>query len=157
MESVLNPIGWLTVGAVLMLLELIIPGGIVFFLGSACIVVAMAVYLELVTTWVGALTLFFIASLILIVTLRALFSRFIEGDSSVGNTSEILDEVGEIVEVIESIGPADKVGTVKFRGTAWRALGGGKEIPAGSMARIVSRENISLLVTAVDPIEKQME
>ena len=157
MESFLNPIGWLTVGAVLMLLELIIPGGIVFFLGSACIVVAAAVYLELVTTWVGAITLFFISSLILIVTLRAIISRFIEGDSSVGNTSEILDEVGEIVEVIESIGPADKVGAVKFRGTAWRALGEGKEIPAGSMARIVSRENISLLVTAVDPIEKQME
>lgn len=157
MEPLLNPIGWLTFGAVLMLLELIIPGGIVFFLGSACLVVATAVYFELVTTWVGALILFFISSLLLIITLRALFSSFIEGDSTISNTSEILDEVGEIVEVIESIGPADKVGTVKFRGTLWRALGEGKEIPAGSMARIVSRENISLLVTAADPIEKQME
>ena len=157
MESFLNPIGWLTVGAVLMLLELIIPGGIVFFLGSACVVVATAVYFKLVTTWVSALTLFFVSSLVLIITLRALFSRFIEGDSTVANTSEILDEVGEIVEVIETIGPADKVGTVKFRGTAWRALGEGKELPAGSLARIVSRENISLLVTAADPIEKQME
>ena len=105
----------------------------------------------------SALILFFVSSLVLIITLRALFSRFVEGDSTVANTSEILDELGEIVEVIETIGPADKVGTVKFRGTAWRALGEGKELPAGSLARIVSRENISLLVTAADPIEKQME
>lgn len=157
MESFLNPISWLGIGAVLMLLELIIPGGIVFFLGSACIIVAAAIYLDLVTSWIGALTLFFISSLVLIITLRALFSRFIEGDSTIANTNEILDEVDEIVEVLETIGPADKVGTVKFRGTAWRALGGGQEIPAGSMARIVSRENISLLVKAADPIEKQME
>ena len=157
MDSFLNPLSWLIIGLVLMLLEVVIPGGIVFFLGSACIIVAAALYFGLVTTWTSALILFFISSLILIITLRALFSRFVEGDSTVANTNEILDEVGELVEVIETIGPADKVGTVKFRGTTWRALGEGQEIRTGSVARIVSRENISLLVTAADPIEKQLE
>ena len=157
MDFLLNPIGWLIIGALFMLSELIIPGGIVFFLGAACVIVATAVYIGLVTTWMSALTLFFVSSLVLIIALRALVGRFVEGDSTVANTEEILDEVDELVEVTEAIGPADKAGAVKFHGTIWRALGEGEEIPAGSTARIVARENISLLVTAADPMEKHLD
>ena len=39
MDFLLNPIGWLIIGALFMLSELIIPGGIVFFLGAACVIV----------------------------------------------------------------------------------------------------------------------
>ncbi len=152
----MNPWGWLVVGVLIMIAEVIIPGGIVFFLGAACIVVAAAIYLGLVTTWVNALTLFFISSLILVVALRAVVSRFAEGDSSVSNTEELLDELDEVVDVVETIGPADKPGQVKFRGTNWRALGEGEVIAAGCSARIVSRENITLLVEAADPVEMGM-
>ena len=157
MDFLLNPIGWLIIGALFMLSELIIPGGIIFFLGAACFIVAAAVYIGLITTWMSALTLFLISSLVLIIALRALVSQFVEGDSTVANTEEILDEVDELVEVTETIGPADKAGAVKFHGTIWRALGEGEEIPAGSTARIVARENISLLVTAADPMEKHLD
>ena len=157
MDFLLNPIGWLIIGALFMLSELIIPGGIIFFLGAACFIVAAAVYIGLITTWMSALTLFLISSLVLIIALRAIVSQFVEGDSTVANTEEIIDEVDELVEVTETIGPADKAGAVKFHGTIWRALGEGEEIPAGSTARIVARENISLLVTAADPIEKHLD
>ena len=157
MDFLLNPIGWLVIGALFMLSELIIPGGIIFFLGAACFIVAAAVYIGLITTWMSALTLFLISSLVLIIALRALVIQFVKGDSTVANTEEILDEVNELVEVTETIGPADKAGAVKFHGTIWRALGEGEEIPAGCTARIVARENISLLVTAADPMEKHLD
>ncbi|MDG2072315.1 MAG: NfeD family protein [Pseudomonadales bacterium] len=156
MDFLLNTTAWLIIGALLMISELIVPGGIVFFLGAACAIVAGAIYFGLVTTWVDALTLFFVTSLFLIISLRAVVSRFAEGDSTFANTAEILDEVDELVEVIETIGPADNPGLVKFHGTQWRALGEGEEIPTGSTARIVARENISLLVRQVDPMEKDL-
>ena len=156
MVFLLNPWGWLVIGALLMLSELILPGGIVFFLGAACLIVAAAITLGLVTTWVSAVTLFLISSLVMIIALRALVSRFVEGDSTIANTEELLDEVDELVDVIETIGPADHAGVVKFHGTKWQALGEGEEIPAGSTARIVSRENISLLVVPADPMEKHL-
>ena len=115
-----------------------------------------AIYIGLVSTWTSALTLFFISSLGLVIILRSFFSRFIEGDSSVANTEELLDDLDEFVEVIKTIGPADKAGMVKFKGTQWKALGDGQEIAIGSTARIVSRENITLLVKPVDSIEKAL-
>ncbi len=156
MDILLNPLGWLVVGVVVMLLELIIPGGIVVFLGAACVIVAGAIYIGLVSTWSGALTLFFISSLGLVIILRSFISRFIEGDSTVANTEELLDDLDEFVEVIKTIGPADKAGMVKFKGTQWKALGDGQEIAIGSTARIVSRENITLLVKPVDSIKKTL-
>ena len=71
MNFLLNPTAWLIIGALLMISELIVPGGIVFFLGAACAIVSGAIYFGLVTTWVDALTLFFVSSLFLIIALRA--------------------------------------------------------------------------------------
>ncbi len=156
MEIFTDPMTWVIAGALIMLSELIIPGGVVFFLGAACVVVAASLYFGLVTTGTSALTLFFISSLALIICLRFVVMRFVGGDSTVSNTEEILDEVDELVSVIETIGPAESPGVVKFRGTQWRALGDGKVIDTGSLARIVSRDNISLLVVPADPLEAQV-
>ncbi len=156
MNILLNPTGWLIIGAIMMVSELIVPGGVVFFLGAACVLVAGAIYFGLVTSWVSALTLFFISSLVLVISLRMMVSRFAEGDSTVANTEEILDDIDHFVEVIETIGPADHPGKVRFRGTSWQALGEGEEIPVGATVRIVSRENISLLVEPADPIAHKL-
>ena len=157
MNFLTDPLVWLVVAVVVMVSELIIPGGIVFFIGASCAVVATALYFGLIDTWVQALTLFFISSLVLVIALRAVVSRFAEGDSSVSNTDEILDEIDELVEVLETIGPADTAGLVRFRGSQWRALGDGAVLDAGSTARIVSRENITLLVEAADPLESKLK
>jgi len=157
MNILTNPFAWLVMAAVIMVSELVIPGGIVFFLGAACALVSGALYLGLVETWHATLTLFFVSSMILVVGLRAVVTRFAEGDSSVGNTEEILDEIDQVVLVLETIGPVDKPGLVKFRGSQWRALGDGREIPAGASARIVSRENITLLVEPDHPVAAQFK
>jgi membrane protein implicated in regulation of membrane protease activity len=151
MDFLLNEFAWLVIGVVLMIAELIIPGGVIFFLGAACVVVGSAIWVGLVTAWTGALTLFFVTSLLLVIGLRAVVSRFAEGDSSKGNTLEILDDIDSLVEVDEAIGPGDVPGVVTFRGTQWKAVGDGAEIPAGDQARVVSRENITLVVVPAQP------
>jgi len=146
MQIFIEPVYWASAAGLLMLAELILPGGIVFFLGGGCLVVALALWSGLVTTWSAAMTLFFISSLLLILGLRSLFSRFVEGDSTTANTEEILDEVDSVVLVIEQIGPGRAPGVIRFRGTRWRALGDGSEMLADSQARVVARENTTVIV-----------
>jgi len=149
MSIITDPYVWFVLALVFAVAELIIPGGIVFFLGVSCGIVATALWLGIVTTWVNTLSLFFVSSLLLIISLRSIVSRFAGGDSSKANTEEILDEVDEIVEVKTTIGPGETVGTISFRGTSWRALGDGRVIPEGSRARIVTRDNTTYIV---DPV-----
>ena len=146
MNILIDPIYWAVAGGVLMLAELIVPGGIVFFLGASCQIVAAALWLGFISTWVASLTLFFIGSLALIFLLRSLFARFVEGDFTVANTEEILDVINQVVSVVEPIGPGPQAGVVDFRGTRWRALSDGVRIPAGAQVKIVARENTTIIV-----------
>ncbi len=148
MNMLLDPTGWTVAAFILMIAEFIIPGGIIFFLGAACLIVAGALALGLVSTWVNTMTLFFVSSLALIISLRSFFTRFAGGDFTRANTEEILDDLDEVVEVVETIGPGDTVGRIRYRGTSWRALGDGSTIKQGSMARIVARDNTTYIVEA---------
>ena len=157
MNPLLEPSYWAVAAGVLMVAELIVPGGMVFFLGASCLLVAGALWSGLIVTWVGAMTLFFISSLLLILCLRAFFSRWVEGDFSVANTDEILDEVDQIAVVAAQIGPAEAAGLVDFRGTRWRALGDGAVLPVGSQVKIVARENTTMIVVASTMADEQSQ
>lgn len=146
MDVILNSTYWIIAGIFLILAEIILPGGIVAFLGVACLIVAASLWLGLVTTWMSTLVLFFISSLLLLLFIRSFFTRFIEGDSSVGNTDEKIDQFDSVVEVIETIGPDEQTGLVKYQGSIWKAIGDGSEILPGEAASIVTRENITLVV-----------
>tara|TARA_R110002073_G_scaffold596_15_gene4780 strand:- start:5606 stop:6085 length:480 start_codon:yes stop_codon:yes gene_type:complete len=149
MTYLLLPTLWLIAGIVLILAELIIPGGVVVFLGFACLVVALAVVLGWVSTWVTALTLFFVSSVALVMTLRSFFMRFAGGDFSRGNTIEILDDIGQQVAVVKTIGPGQKRGLIEYHGTRWKALSDGQEIDAGNLVQIVGRDNVSYIVEPI--------
>jgi membrane protein implicated in regulation of membrane protease activity len=146
MELILDSWFWLIVGAIFILAELIIPGGIVVFLGIAALVVASALMFGLVETWTAVLTLWFISSLVLVILLRSVTQKFAGGDSTVANTDEILDVFGERVKVVDTIGPGEKKGRVIFRGAEWHALGDGGVIETGQQAQVVSQDNITLIV-----------
>lgn len=150
MDILLNPYVWLAVGVFLVVAEIVIPGGVVVFLGIASLVVAVAVGLGFVTSWVHTLTLFFVLSLALILVLRAFFMKYAGGDFSRGNVVEILDDIGEQANVIETIGPGQEKGKIDFRGTHWQALGDGAEIEVGQRVRIVGRDNVNYVVEVVE-------
>jgi len=146
MGYILDSWFWLILGVVFIIAELIIPGGIIIFLGIAALVVASALIFGLVETWTSVLTLWFISSLVLVILLRSVAQRFAGGDSTVANTDEILDVFGETVEVVDTIGPGEKKGRVVFRGAEWHALGHGGVIESAQQAQVVSHENITLIV-----------
>ena len=153
MNILTNPNFWLAIGLILIFAELVIPGGVIVFLGGGGIVVAFALWMGWVTDWVDVLTLYFVSSLALLLSLRSLVMRFAGGDFSRSNTIEILDVFGEIVTVIETIGPGEKPGRILFRDTQWAALSDGSEILKGDTARIIALDNVSYIVEKSSDVE----
>ena len=143
---------WIVAGVVLMLLELVVPGLVLVFLGAGALVVALLVWLGLLGSWVTATTTWFIASLALLLGLRGLVQRLVPGQTETQSTDEELDAFGEIVEVAETVGP-EPGGRIRYRGTTWDALCLEQTIQAGARARIVCREDLVWIVDPADVLE----
>jgi hypothetical protein len=134
---------------VLSLAEIIIPGGILVNLGIASLIVALGIKFAILDTWVMVLTVWFIVATFLLFFLNFFTNKFFGGDQSIDNTDEELDVFGKDVFVIDNIGPGTHKGRVEFQGTTWTALGDGSEITAGSHAKIICKDNISLVVEKI--------
>ena len=143
---------WIVVGAVFVVLELIVPGMVLVFLGAGALLVALLVWLGLVQTWVASITTWFIASLVLLLVLRGFFQRFISGDAETQSTDEDFDTYGKVVDVVEAIGP-DKEGRIRYRGTTWQAACYDNTLEAGTKAQIVCRENLIWIVEPANPLD----
>ncbi|QLE87175.1 MULTISPECIES: NfeD family protein [Shewanella] len=145
-----NPILiWAVIGVVLMLAEIIVPGGIVILVGAACLIVAAALTFGIVDGFVQSMTLWFIASMVLMLVFRQVTQRMIGGDAHVDNTDEELDLYNQQAVVKVTIGPGQQQGRVEFQGTEWTALGDGSEIVAGTPVKVICRENIALVVEPI--------
>ena len=134
---------WIVAGAVLILLECIVPGMVLVFLGAGALVVALLIWLGLIQSWVVSITIWFIVSLLLLLVLRSFFQRFMSGEAEKQSTDEDLDAFGETVEVVETIAP-DRKGRIRYRGTTWQAACYDGTLEVGSMAKIVYREDLVL-------------
>ena len=143
---------WIVAGVVLIVLELIVPGMVLVFLGAGALLVALLVWLGLVQTWVASITTWFIASLVLLLVLRGFLQRFISGDAETQSTDEEFDIYGKVVDVVEAIGP-DKEGRIRYRGTTWQAACYDNTLEAGTKAQIVCRENLIWVVQPVNPLD----
>jgi membrane protein implicated in regulation of membrane protease activity len=129
---------WLLSGVVLSLLELIIPGGIIVFVGVAGIIVSLLIKFGFITNLVTSFIIWFILSIIFMFVLRSFFMKFFEGETFVENTSEDEDAKGAIVEIVETIFPY-KEGRIRFRGSSWKARSE-KEIKKGDKGVIIERD-----------------
>ncbi len=156
MDFLLNITFWIVLAIIFGVAELVVPGAVLMFLAASGLLVAVCIAMGLVDTWMSVLTLWFISSLVMLIALRGLVTRFVPGDESYSNTEEILDDLGEIVEVVKTIGPGENIGRVSFRDINWNAVSDGSEIGKGEKVKIVSRDNITLIVepaTAEDMID----
>jgi membrane protein implicated in regulation of membrane protease activity len=125
-----------------MVLEALIPGLVVIFLGMAACLVAGLIYWGYIDGWMEILTTWFISSLALIVLLRGLFQKFAPGEEEVGDVDEDADAIGTIVEVVERITSDAKTGRVRFRGTSWEAVSKTVAIEKGQHAKLVERRDL---------------
>ena len=146
MDFLISELTWVIVGVLFVLAELVVPGGIIVFLGLGGFVVAAALFAGLIDTWFDAVTLFFVSSFVLLLLLRMFFMSYFSGDETKANTFELAEDIDQIVRVTATIGPGEIVGQVELRGSLWRAQGDGREISAEGFARVMARENITLMV-----------
>lgn len=140
---------WFIAGIVLMLLEFVVPGGIVFFLGLGATLVALLLHLGLIGSWVDAFTAWFVGSLALLFGLRGIVQKFLPAEVTKSNTDEDLDAYNHPAEVCETI-PANGEGRILFRGSTWAArnVHSEEELTKGTRVRIVFRDNLIWMVEA---------
>lgn len=138
---------WLIAGVVLMLLELVVPGGIVVFLGVSAVLVSLLLYAGVIDGWMAAFTLWFIGSLALFFSLRGVVKKLFPAHVERGKTDEDLDAYNEIAVVNQRI-PAKGEGRIDFRGSSWsaRAHQAQQAIEVGTRVRVVLRDNLVWLV-----------
>ena len=143
---------WIVAGAIMILLELLLPGMVLGFLGSSALIVAALVWLGWIETAIAALTTWFILSLVLLLSMRGLFLRFVGGRSERQSTDEEEDAYGTMVDVVERISP-DRAGRIHYRDATWQAICYDRTIEAGEKAVLAYRENLAWVVEPARPEE----
>lgn len=143
---------WIVAGAVLMLSETVIPGGVVIFVGLAAMLVGLAQFLGWLEGPFESATAFFVLSIIMLLTLRGLISRFFPGDTSYQSPDEDAEAFGSLVDVVETVCEGNTEGRIHFRGTSWPATCVEGTIARGQRAMIVTRDNLIWIVEPEDNI-----
>ncbi len=132
---------WFIAGAVLLLLEFIIPGVFVLFFGIGAWVTALCVYLFEPPLAIQFL-IFSVVSVLSLVLLRNVIIKRLEGNSNEPDPDE--EFIGGIGDCITDIRP-DADGKVEFKGTTWTASAG-TEINAGTKVKVINKVGLLLEV-----------
>ncbi len=137
---------WLSIGVILFVMEMAVPGFIMFFFGLAAWITGLGAYLfgwNLNTQ----LAVFLIASLVTLFGLRGVVKKVFIGDSKEDGQDTILAKGGEKCTVTQAIHPPAE-GQVKFAGTFWQATGD-EVLAEGEVALIVKQEELLITVKKI--------
>jgi len=134
---------WFIIGLVLFLLELVIPGFVIFFFGVGawitallCLIFDPGINLQVIV--------FAITSVLSLLLFRKMIQKkffYVREDRSDAVEDEF---TGKEAVAKEDIHPGDN-GKVEFKGTSWKAECD-SEIKAGQVVIIVRKENFKLIV-----------
>jgi len=139
---------WFVAGLVMLLLEFVIPGLIIFFFGVGAFIVALLCIFFDISINVQLL-IFLFSSVLLLVALRRWLSRtFIGHVGFRQDTAENLDDfAGGRAVVTREISP-NTPGRVEFHGSHWDAASD-EEIPEGTRVEVTGKTNITLKVRTI--------
>lgn len=139
---------WFVVGLVMLLLEFVLPGLIIFFFGVGAFVVALAcVFFDLSINL--QLLIFLVSSTALLLLLRRTLSRtFIGHVGFRQDTAKKMDDfAGGRAVVTREIRP-NEPGRVEYHGSHWDAEAG-ETIPEGTPVEVVGKRSITLQVRTI--------
>jgi len=139
---------WIAAGILMILAELLIPGFVICFFGVAALLVALLCSFFSVPCSLQLL-LFALLGVFLLLLCRKCFPQIFRGRTKT-DSSDIDDDAvaGATAVVVETIAPP-LPGKIDFRGSYWEATCD-REVPAGSAVRILRRENLTLIVEAIE-------
>ena len=134
---------WFLIGLILFLLELIVPGFIIFFFGVGAWVTALVCLIATPGTNLQ-IVIFAVISVLSLIALRKLIQK--KFFYSKGNNSEAVEDefTGKEGIAITDFGK-DKKGKVEFKGTIWNAESE-SEIKEGKAVIIIKIESLVLKV-----------
>jgi membrane protein implicated in regulation of membrane protease activity len=134
---------WFLVGLVLFLLELIVPGFVIFFFGFGAWVTALVCLIAHPGTNLQII-IFAISSVLSLVALRRIIQKkFFYARNDAGESVE--DEfTGKEGTALSDFGPKRK-GKVEFKGTTWNAESD-SEISEGQSVIIIEKNGFNLIV-----------
>lgn len=144
-ETILSrpEIFWFVIGLGLFLLELVIPGFVIFFFGVGAWVTAL-VCLILNPGTNTQIIIFALTSVLSLVALRRMIQKkFFFNKNNL--SEEVEDEfTGKEAVATSTFGPGKK-GKVEFKGTTWNA-DSQSDIKEGQAVIVVEKDNFTLLV-----------
>lgn len=152
MDYLSNPLFWLALGLALIISELVVSGFVVMFLGFSAVVVATLLQFSIISSWMAALTLWLVVSIILIASLRSFLQGIFPGETSTGSTDDDAAARGSICVAITPIANDHAEGQILFRDSTWSAQSLTRSIPSGARVKLVTREG---LVWFVEPVTEE--
>lgn len=141
---------WFLVGLVLMLMEFVVPGFIIFFFGVGAWIVALICLLTDISLNVQ-LIIFLVTSVLLFVFLRKWMRTIFVGYKKYGQPSDddMSEFVGKKAVVTKKIDPVTG-GKVEFHGTSWSAEAqDGEAIAEDSVVEITGKQGLTLKVKKI--------
>jgi inner membrane protein len=135
---------WFIIGLVLFLLELVVPGFVIFFFGFGAWVTALVCLMFHPGTNLQII-IFAVTSVLSLIGLRRIIQdKFFLGKNE-GNTDSVEDEfTGKVGIAVSDFGP-QIIGKVEFKGTTWNAESD-SEIKEGQAVVIIKKSSFNLIV-----------
>ena len=145
-----QPLIWIVLGIVLILLEFAIPGLIVIFFGTSAIVVGLAEWIGMPTNHGIPFIVFSVLTIVQILFVRRYFKSWFKGKSIESKSdTDTEDIVGKQATVLNGFTEGNLRGKIDFRGSNWTAV---SEIPLeqGERVIITERNNLTLTIKRIN-------
>lgn len=140
-------------GIVLMLLELLVPGGVTFLLGLSGLSVGILRYFGFLEDPFTATFAWLLSSMALTILIRPFIKKYFPGETFFKLADEDYEAMDQVVNVVEPINEFDNSGRIRYQGISWQARSMQGNIPAGTQVRIKYRENTTWIVEPVESID----
>lgn len=138
---------WFIAGIALFLLEMMVPGFILFFFGAGACITSLATLLFGLSLNSQVLV-FIIASLLSLAILRRYVKKAFIGKVESSGEDSAFAEKGAQVEVVGEIVPPAE-GKVKYSGTTWRAKAT-ERIEVGEIVQVIEQDGLIMTVKKLE-------
>ena len=138
-------------GIAFIIAELVLPGGIVVWLGVSSLLLVGARHLGYLMEIPDLFFAWSVLSVGLVIFSVVFLQRFFQGEVEKNHFDDVEEAKGVLVTVLAEVGSGgDDGGRVLYQGTAWSARTEGPNIAAGREVVIEGRENITWIVSALE-------
>ena len=141
---------WLIIGVILFVLELVLPGFVLFFFASGALLTALVAWLVPGTSVALQLGLFIVASLGTLLSLRGVIQKRFFASAVTAEGEDVdrqLAVSGDRGVVCSMIAPPAE-GRIKYSGTSWRATAD-ERIEEGEIVAVVRQQDLVIHVEKV--------